>query len=307
MSKGKKKRAEHRRLLRPPAAGPRGAGAFAQLRTCAAGLHGGPTPRSPLSSRPAGVTSGGRVAGLLRTGPREARAAGPGLRPRPAVAGAGGPRGDAGGGSSRRWSRGRSGSWPSGGTWPRSPQPTRPRRTATAAPCGWSGPRATTCGGAVTVRHRFGSRIAAWNTGSLCWRGSCAPERGDAERTVAEATTDPDRRRVTPPAPWRSATPAGVVPAGERRRGLVRAPRAAVRGRVGGGRRPRPVVVDRVGSGAEAPPGGRRRHDPRAVRDVAPRVALGAAAGADRPCRNRINPRVIKRKRSNGKKKRAAQ
>ena len=309
MSKGKKKRAEHRRL-RPPAAGPRGAGAFAPVRT-----RGRVARRTDAAVAvvvtPCRSDERAQVAGLLphRTPGRLAP------RDRACV-------------RDPRWrEREARGVTPRARVVP-SLVPRPIRVLANGADLAQVSPtdsdRATDRDGS-TVRvlrsprddlrrsgHgaapvRLTHRCVEHREPALAWIVP-PPERGDAERTVAEATTDPDRRRVTPPAPRRSATPAGVVPAQQRAvAGPVRAPRPRFAAASAAG-----VDRDRWSLTGWVP---------------VPRRRLAEGDGTTRerfatwhrgwlwerrrertaPRRNRINPRVIKRKRSNGKKKRAAQ
>ncbi len=132
-------------------------------------------------------------------------------------------------------------------------------------------------------------------------------ERWEQELVYDEQKTHQDPRRATKPAHLRSGTPAGVMQEILRVvAGPLRGPGADVRGGIGGRAGHRSVVVHRLFPDPQVPAAGMRQLDARAIRAVVPGAAVGDAAGADRRRgrRNRINPRVVKRKMSKFKKKR---
>ena len=131
-------------------------------------------------------------------------------------------------------------------------------------------------------------------------------ERWEQELVYDEQKTHQDPRRATKPAHLRSGTPAGVMQeiyALSLGHFVVR---AAVRGGIGGRAGHRSVVVHRLFPDPQVPAAGMRQLDARAIRAVVPGAAVGDAAGADQQqgARNRIDPRVVKRKMSKFKKKR---
>ena len=130
-------------------------------------------------------------------------------------------------------------------------------------------------------------------------------ERWEEELVFDEQKTHQDPRRATKPAHLRSETPPGVIQefyALSLGHFVVRA--LMFEAAATEGLDPDRAVVHGLFSDPAMPLAGMRRPDAcsRSRRGIA--VALGDADGAYRTARNRINPRVIKRKMSKWKKKR---